>query len=203
MGAVGPVAGSAAFGGNRVRVEPASLSELQALVTLGQVCHTESRFATLPYDAARVRERFVRMITQPLSTTFFVQAAPVQSQAFKGDDRQICGLMIGSIDEYFFCDHRVASSVFLLVHPSYRGSLAAVKMVMAFKAWAKLRHASEVYIGVASGVNMQRTGRFLSRMGLSLSGGNYSAWLPAASPSASTANASSSGIAAAVAVASD
>jgi hypothetical protein len=35
-----------------------------------------------------------------------------------------------------------------------------------------------VYIGVASGVSMQRTGRFLSKLGLQLSGGNYSSWLP-------------------------
>ncbi len=158
-----------------MRIEPACLRDVEALVALGHICHMESRFAALPYDAERVKERFVRMIMQPLSTTFFVRA---ESKA-ETDGANICGLMIGTVDEYFFCDRRVASSVFLLVHPTHRGSAAAVKMVMAFKAWAQMRNVSEVYIGVASGVSMRSTGRFLSRMGLTLSGGNYSAWLPA------------------------
>ncbi|MES2191635.1 MAG: hypothetical protein V4454_16065 [Pseudomonadota bacterium] len=151
-------------------VSPPSLADISSLVELGQICHLESRFARLPYDNERVAQRFAHMIERPASTTFFVSAHDVRGA--------LHGLMIGSIDEYFFCRERIASSVFLLVHPEHRGGLAAIKMVMAFRAWAQSRAAAEVYIGVASGVSMQRTGRFLSKLGLQLSGGNYSSWLP-------------------------
>lgn len=150
--------------------------DITTLVELGHLCHLESRFARLPYDAARVAQRLTYMIDKPLTTTFFVAAHHASGA--------VHGLMIGSVDEYFFCRERVASSIFLLVHPQHRGGLAAIKMVMAFRAWAHARAAAEVYIGVASGVQMQRTGRFLSRVGLQLSGGNYSAWLPAPSAQA-------------------
>lgn len=153
-----------------MNIAPPTLNDIAPLVELGRLCHVESRFARLPYDGQRVAQRFAHMIEIPLSTTFFVAAHDASGQ--------LHGLMIGSIDEYFFCRERIASSVFLLVHPERRGGLAAIKMVMAFRAWAHARAATEVYIGVASGVTMQRTGRFLSKLGLQLSGGNYSAWLP-------------------------
>ena len=156
-----------------MNISPPVLGDVLALVEVGRRFHLESRFSRLPYDAERVSQRFRRMIEQPLSTTFFVAA--------KHTSGAVHGLMIGSVDEYFFCRERVASSIFLLVDPRHRGGLAAIKMVMAFRAWAHARTATELYIGVASGVQMQRTGRFLSKLGLQLSGGNYSAWLPAPS----------------------
>lgn len=163
-----------------MKVGPPDTCDLAALVELGRLCHMESRFARLPYDGERVTERLAQMIVQPLSTTFFVKA--------QSADGAMHGLMIGSIDEYFFCRERIASSIFLLVHPAHRGGLAAAKMVLAFRAWAQARVAAEVYVGVASGVSMQRTGRFLSKLGLELSGGNYSAWLPVPLGHAGSAN---------------
>lgn len=162
-----------------MKIAPPTLSDIVPLVELGRLCHVESRFARLPYDGERVAQRFAHMIETPLSTTFFVAARDASGQ--------LHGLMIGSIDEYFFCRERIASSVFLLVHPEHRGGLAAIKMVMTFRAWAHARAAAEVYIGVASGVTMQRTGRFLSKLGLQLSGGNYSAWLPVPSGASGSA----------------
>jgi hypothetical protein len=71
----------------------------------------------------------------------------------------------------------VATSIFLFVDPAERGSFAALKLILAFRAWAKNRQASEMYIGIASGVLMERTGKFLHRLGMRFTGGNYSMWL--------------------------
>lgn len=153
-----------------MKIAPPTLDDIPQLVELGRLCHLESRFSRLCYDGERVAMRFAHMIEKPLSTTFFVGALHSSGE--------LHGLMIGSIDEYFFSHERIASSIFLLVHPQHRGGLSAIKMVMAFRAWAHTRNAAEMYVGVASGVAMQRTGRFLSKLGLEFSGGNYSAWLP-------------------------
>jgi hypothetical protein len=162
-----------------MRVAPPVAGDIGSLVELGRVCHQESRFAQLPYAAERVAARFLKMIEQPRAGTFFVAARPSL--------HEISGLMIGAIDEYFFCDKRVASSIFFLVHPAHRGGLSASKMVLGFRDWAQARGAAEMYVGVASGVSIHRTGRFLSKLNLTLSGGNYSAWLPAPGGSACTA----------------
>jgi hypothetical protein len=57
-------------------------------------------------------------------------------------------------------DKRIAPSIFLQAHPEYRGGLAAIKMVMAFRAWAHARAAAEVYIGVASAFPFTAPGAF-------------------------------------------
>ena len=67
--------------------------------------------------------------------------------------------------------------MFLFVDPTERGGLTAVKLVLAFRKWALNREAVELYIGVAGGVLMERTGQFLQRLGLRPTGGNYSLWL--------------------------
>lgn len=161
-----------------MKIAPPTLGDIPQLVELGRLCHVESRFSRLCYEDERVAQRFAHMVEKPLSTTFFVGA--------RHSSGGMHGLMIGSIDEYFFSHERIASSIFLLVHPQHRGGLAAIKMVMAFRAWAHARTAAEMYVGIASGVAMQRTGRFLSKLGLELSGGNYSAWLPAKSSETGT-----------------
>ncbi len=138
-------------------------------MALGRLNLAESRFARLPFDSGRVRARLERMVNDPQASNFAVVA--------RREDGSLSGYMAGKVEEYFFCGERIASSVFLFVDPARRGGLAAVKMVLAFRAWARSRGAVEIYIGVAGGVNVERTGRFLQRLGLKLTGGNYSAWL--------------------------
>ena len=95
----------------------------------------------------------------------------------RNHEGRLVGYLAGTIEEYFFSRARVASSVFLFVDPRERGGLAAVKLVLAFRRWAQNRDAAELYIGIASGVTTDRTGRFLQRLGMKHTGGNYSQWL--------------------------
>ncbi|MGE4399448.1 MAG: N-acetyltransferase family protein [Campylobacterales bacterium] len=150
-------------------IRPAEPKDVDALVELAKVNTKESRFERLPFDEGRVRFKVGQMIARLQSSNFFAVAC-------KGDGTVI-GYQIGYIEEYFFCSKTVAASVFLFVHPDYRGGLAAPKLIMAFRSWAKNRGAAELYIGIAGGVEIEKSGRFLQKMGLQLTGGNYSAWL--------------------------
>lgn len=152
-----------------MRVNPFAASDIEEVIALARRNLAESRFGRLPFDEAMVRGKLEKMATAPQSANFAVVA--------RREDGRMSGYMAGTVAEYFYCHERVASSVFLFVDPVQRGGLAAVKMVLAFRAWARSRGAVEMYIGVAGGVNMERTGRFLQRMGLKLTGGNYSVWL--------------------------
>jgi hypothetical protein len=152
-----------------MRVRPIVLSDIDALVTLARLNVQESRFNGLPFDEGKVRLNLTRMTSLPRSDHFFCGA-------FNSADK-LTGYLVGSIESYFFCDHTVASSVFFFVDPAERGGFAALKLILAFRAWAKNRHASEMYIGIAGGVLVERTGKFLQRLGLRFTGGNYSMWL--------------------------
>lgn len=152
-----------------MKVAPIVLADLDEVIALARVNVTESRFAWMPFDADKVRLNLERMAKAPQSYNCALVA--------RKHDGRLVGYMAGQIEEYFFCHQRVATSVFLFVDPQERGGLAAVKLILAFRKWAQNRDAVEIYIGVAGGVAIERTGRFLKRLGLTLTGGNYSAWL--------------------------
>lgn len=152
-----------------MKVAPLALDDIEETIALAHINVTESRFAWMPFDADKVRANLERMAKAPQSYNCALVA--------RKEDGQLVGYMAGQIEEYFFCRERVATSVFLFVDPQERGGLAAVKLILAFRKWAQNRGAVEIYIGVAGGVAIERTGRFLKRLGLALTGGNYSAWL--------------------------
>jgi hypothetical protein len=149
-------------------VRPVITADLPAVMELARSNVNESRFQGMPFDVAKVRRNLERMVL-PRSDHFFCGAFTSEGV--------LAGYMVGSIEQYFFCDYTVATSVFLFVDPQQRGGLAALKLILAFRAWARNRRASEMYIGVAGGVLVERTGRFLQRLGLKFTGGNYSMWL--------------------------
>ena len=150
-------------------VRPGTIADLDAALELGRRSFEESRLQGLPFNEAKVRQSVARMLNSPRTDHF-------ACGAFDSTGK-LTGYMVGKIESYFFCDATVATSVFLFVDPKARGGLAAVKLILAFRAWARNRGASEMQIGVASGVLVERTGRFLQRLGLRYTGGNYAMWL--------------------------
>lgn len=152
-----------------MKVRPIIATDIDAMLVLARLNVQESRFNDLPFDDVKVRANLMHMANFPRSDHFFCGA-------FDSND-QLTGYLIGSIESYFFCAHTVATSVFFFVNPSHRGGFSAVKLILAFRAWAKNRQANEMYIGIAGGVLVERTGKFLQRLGLRLTGGNYSMWL--------------------------
>lgn len=150
-------------------ISPLATSDTEEVVKLAHVNWAESRFQWLPFDEAKIRANLARMVEAPVTSNCAIVA--------RNSAGKLVGYLAGSIEEYFFCRARIASSVFLFVDPDERGGQAAVKLVLAFRQWAVNREAVELYIGVAGGVLMERTGKFLQRLGLRLTGGNYSLWL--------------------------
>jgi GNAT superfamily N-acetyltransferase len=152
-----------------VKISPFAAADIGEVMELGRVNHAESRLHWLPFDEAKIRASLEKMAASPAPSNCAIVA--------RDESGRLVGYLAGSIDEYFFCRERVATSIFLFVDPGRRGGLAAVKLVLAFRQWALNRGAVELYIGVASGVTVERTGRFLQRLGLRHTGGNYSLWL--------------------------
>jgi hypothetical protein len=150
-------------------ISPLAASDTEEVVKLARINWAESRFQWLPFDETKIRANLARMIEAPATSNCAIVA--------RNNTGRLVGYLAGSIEEYFFCRARIASSVFLFVDPAERGGRAALRLVLAFRQWAINRDAVEMYIGVAGGVLMERTGRFLQRLGLRLTGGNYSLWL--------------------------
>jgi len=87
------------------------------------------------------------------------------------------GWIIGTMERQFYSDLPVASVIHFGVVPGRRMSGVGLRLLMAFRQWAKNRGAFELNAGVSSGVEMDRMGRFFKRLGFRLTGGNYAMML--------------------------
>lgn len=133
--------------------------------------HEQGRFGHLPFDEARFSATMKMLIEAQGSHCLFVS-----------DDQEHCpcGVLAGKIDYYYFSSQPVAQLILYWVHPGHRSGSMAIKLMMAFRKWAENRKAAELVVGVTSGEDIERTDRFLKKIGFQLTGGNYA--MPLARP---------------------
>lgn len=132
--------------------------------------HAAGRFKDLDYNDEKCRALICHCIDNPGSYFFYVAEM---------NDGRIAGFHMGNVQEYFFSKEKMAQSISFYVAPEYRGSSAAVKLLIAFKKWAIKRGAVEMVFGsgLSEGAPLAVVDTFLKRMGLELTGGNYGEWL--------------------------
>lgn len=147
-------------------IRNAESKDIGRLVQFGFLIHAESKFSTLSFDPEKVRQTLENIIGSQNGTHCCFIA--------EDSEEELIGVFIGCVEEYFFSRSLMAHSILIFVHPKWRGSAAALKFIHAFRNWAINRGALELCIGVASGVTIGRTDKFLRRLGFSITGGNYS-----------------------------
>ena len=147
-------------------IRDATSADISPLIQFGYLIHAESKFSSLEFDPDKVRTTLENIVASKNGTHCCFVA--------ESSRKQLIGVFIGCVEEYFFSQCLMAHSILIYVHPKWRGSPAAVKFIHAFRQWAVNRNALELCIGVASGVTIGRTDRFLKRLGFSVTGGNYS-----------------------------
>jgi len=150
-----------------VKLRFAIKDDVPRIVELGRMMREESRFIAMPYAEEKLSRNLYGLLS--LQNNQQTHCCIVAVNEADG----IIGCLIGALEEFFFTDAKSANSALLWVMPKYRGSSAAVRLIGAFKDWAKMRNADELSIVVASGVTIRRTDHFLRRLGFVQTGGNY------------------------------
>lgn len=89
-------------------------------------------------------------------------------------DGKIAGMLAGYVTDFFFSDIIVAQDRWFYVRPEYRGSSAAVKLLIAFRQWADNHQANELSINMSVGIDMVRFNKFMTHMGFGCCGSNFS-----------------------------
>lgn len=86
---------------------------------------------------------------------------------------RVVGFLTGSRAAFSFAAEHVAKHDVWYVAPAWRGSTAARRLVLDFETWGKEIGAFQTRISVDTGLNVDRTGKFLERMGFVHIGGSY------------------------------
>ena len=148
---------------SRIRVVPWIDADRGQLLGLLRRMQEESRYAFLPFDAARVESELDLYMRETQRRCALA--------AVRGDT--VIGALAGYVTEYAFCSELVASDQILYVVPRSRGTLAAVRLIEAFRRWARDRGAREIVLGIMTGVDTRRTGELFERLGFEFAGGNF------------------------------
>ena len=139
--------------------------DIPAVVELGRAMHALTRFAAQPYDPDRVAQALRSLLTSG-------QGKYVCLLAEDGNERIVGGL-IGVLEKQIFSDGITASVMHYDVLPQARMGGYGVRLLKAFEKWAANRQVVEIALGVNSGGDWQKVGRFVERMGYVQVGGNF------------------------------
>jgi len=141
-------------------------------VGIAREYHGESRYGHIPFSEAKVQRVYGRLVARS-DTTLAVLVE-------HGD--AIVGVMLAEIGEYFLgTGGKIATNQVLYVSGRIRGTAlggrVALKLMRLFIDWAKSRGADEINVHATSGIEPERTDKFLKRLGLTPYGGSYAARL--------------------------
>lgn len=146
----------------------ATLADIPACVDLGYRIQRSTRLSRFPYDREVVEKNLRSLIITGQQHRRSHCLLLVEDAEGK-----VVGGLIGCIESHLFSHRPVANLIAYGVHPRHRMSGAAVRLLKAFVEWAKRRGVDEVNVGVNSGVDIDRTERFMKKMGFAKTGGNY------------------------------
>lgn len=148
-----------------IRYNRMAEKDIPPMIELGAEMHAEGAFGELDYCRDKCRRFGQRYINSP--QTHFALCAY--------QDDELVGMIMGSITPYYFGNDTIASDQLWYVKQGRRGSMLGVKLLKAFRSWARENNASEVCVGVSTAVDLDRTHKLLSRLGFTHVGGTFKA----------------------------
>lgn len=139
-------------------IRAAKHEDIPRLVELGAIMHATTSFSHLDYSPERTGD-FLRTLIDGAGVVF---AAEVNGE--------VVGGMPGAVTEQWFNHDLVAYEYCLFVEPGKRQGIIAMRLLLAFQEWAKIKGAKEIHLGITTGVNVEGTARLYSRMGYKYAG---------------------------------
>jgi len=148
-----------------IRYNRMTENDIAPVIELGAEMHAEGAFGELDYCRDKCRQFCQRYINNP--DTHFALCA------YQNDE--LVGMIMGNIMAYYFGNDTIASDHLWYVKQDSRGTILGVRLLNAFRSWARENNASEVCIGVSTAVDLDRTHKLLGRLGFSHVGGTFKA----------------------------
>lgn len=132
------------------RVRPAEPRDELAILAMLTAMHGEGVYRTIPLDRAKLTA-FLTYAREDARHCILV---------YEAADGVIDGCYIGHLNSYFFSNEVGAWDLIFYVRPARRGSIVAMRLWQAFRAWAKANGARTIWPGGSTGVAPERTARF-------------------------------------------
>lgn len=135
-------------------IRPAKHSDVPRLIELGTLLHATTSYSTMSFCPDK-------------SAAFLHELINGQGVVFVAEVRgEVVGGMAGAVTDQWFSNDLIAYDYSLFVEPSKRNGVIAMRLIQAFKEWAKLKGAKQIYMGIGTGVSVEGTTRLYESQGL-------------------------------------
>jgi len=154
-----------------MKIRFAKPEDREALIDLALENQKEIIHGNISVNRSRVEEALHGLFSLNTGTHVLFVA-----ETEEGD---LAGGLLGCVERYYYSDELQAQLIQWYLKKSFRGTSIAPRLVKAFVEWAKGRGASEVFIGISSGVDVHLAHQMMQRLGFTHLGGNYAVNLKA------------------------
>jgi GNAT superfamily N-acetyltransferase len=135
-------------------IRPAKHSDVPRLIELGTLLHATTSYSTMSFCPDK-------------SAAFLHELINGQGVVFVAEVRgEVAGGMAGGVIDQWFSNDLIAYDYSLFVEPSKRNGVIAVRLIQAFKEWARIKGAKQIYMGIGTGVSVEGTTRLYESQGL-------------------------------------
>ena len=144
-----------------IGVRELELADRDEVVDLARLMHAEApNYARFPFEEKRLDEWI----------SLFLQNPDWLCILAVDEDHGPIGMLAVASLPLIFSYERSVDDVAFFVHPSWRGTSAAIRMLRYLDAWVKSQGAALVRIGLTTGTNEGQARRFLERFGYQQTG---------------------------------
>jgi GNAT superfamily N-acetyltransferase len=148
-----------------MKIRPAAPGDLNAMVDVVRRIQDSTRLRQIGFSAERTFINLKAVVEDARGIYCLMVAEDATGQ--------IVGGLLGVMERHFFSDRFVATLIGFGVLPERRASGAGHRLLTVFRRWAERRGAVELNAGINSGTGLERSDRYLRRLGFARVGGNY------------------------------
>lgn len=134
--------------------------------------HKESRYKNLPAETAEKTRRLESV------RKHFLQNPKQYGMFIAEINGKPIGFLHCVMSQLLYTKYLSSSVLGFYVSPSYRDTLlggrVVLKLLHAYRVWAKQRQAVEIQVHVTHGFNLKKIHRFFKKLGFQMVGANYS-----------------------------
>ena len=142
-----------------VEIRTATEADIPLIGDLGRMMHFESRYAKFDFNPGKWGNLLRVVIPQGLT--------------FVAEDRKgVVGVFVGIAAPHFFGDDLTSHDLITYVLPESRGRIG-VLLTKEYIRRAKALGVRDIHIGISTGLQPDRVGRFYEKLGFSHIGGGY------------------------------
>lgn len=141
---------------------------VEDIVYLAGRAHAESRFSYITFAPNKVRSIFEIAISNPKKHAIFLASK----------NQNPIGFAYCSVGEYHIGVGSLVTTIHNInvikeVRHSFRGGRVAIGLFRGVESWSRARSSQEILFHVTSGVDLERTHKFIKKIGYKFVGGSY------------------------------